>query len=314
MFDGLQTTQPAAEFILARRELLSLDRASTYLAGRARVRTPLGAAEFIGVAATHGQLTYDKRVHIALRVMSIFRESFPEEYARSQAPLYSTEREHEFYRLVNKRLFPLCLSADLEDELESNIASDPYFFLEYIPVRGTQQHNWLGGCCPFQKLQTVFKVVLVLSGHSPDGWTALARHYGLTQEASPPLAAYGWTHFLYSCAVEETPLRHLPLAFHMVCYKTGNPWLDLPTQAGRAGFEWTHENVAWLLYKRAEAEAMNYRVGELDRWLDEDAGPRIARAVELWNEAAALERESGFEGMLDTEIFTALMGRAEGEQ
>lgn len=306
--------ESTTEFILARRELLSLDRASTYLVGRARVRTPLGAAEFIGVAATHGRLTYDKRVQIALRVMSIYRDSFPEEYARSQAPLYSTQREHEFYRLVNKHLFPLCLNAELEDELEIRIAADPYFFLPYIPVRGAQQHNWLEGCCSFQKLQTVFKVVLVLSGQSRDGWAALARHFGLTQEASPPLAAYGWTHFLYSCAVEETPLRHLPLAFYMVGYRTGNPWLDLPTPACVAGFEWSHEAVARLLFKRAEADAMNYRVGELDRWLNEDAVPRIARAVELWNEAATLERESGFAGMLDTEIITALVERAEVNQ
>jgi hypothetical protein len=286
-------TQPLQ--ILAGEELPSLNDARIYLASRVRVRTPLGAAEFLGVIYHHERETYDKRVQVALDCIELYRQFFPEEYSRSQSPAFSTRLEQEFYALVNDRLFPLLLSEEVD--ISTHILNEPNFFLPFIPMRGTQQHVWAGGCFDFRQIETVYKLAQVLSGFTGAGgrgWQALRHHFGLqgVPEPAPPTAGVGWTLFCYSCAVEETPIKHLPLAFHMISYRTGNPWLDLP-QVGYVGFEWSAEQISRLHLAWRGAGEMNRQLGVLDAWLNEDPGPRIARAVELWNKAAQVEELSG---------------------
>jgi hypothetical protein len=292
------STEGVSERLLANRELLSLDRARVYLGSRARVRTPLGASEFLGVCASHDRETYDKRVRIALDCLELYRILFPEEYARSHTPLFSTQREHEFYRLVHRHLFPLLLSEDVD--IETHLQREPNFFLPFIPMRGTQRHIWAGGCFHFQQIETVFKVAQVLSwmtGAGGRGWMALKMYFGLhgIPEPAPPLAAVGWSLFVYSCSVEGAPLSYLPLAFHMISYRTGNPWLDLP-QIGYVGFEWSGEKIAELVAAQEQADEINAKIAELDKWLDADPVPRIGRIVELWNSAARAAELSGFAG------------------
>lgn len=298
---SLQTTDTRAQ-LLANRELLSLERATTYLVTRMRLRTPLGAAEFLGLStyAERGRGAYDKRVQIALTVCNLYRQLFPREYAASGSPLYSTQMEHECYRLLNSRVINLCISEDRRGtEINQLIEEDPAFFLPFIPLSGCQQHDWINGCCGFDRIQTVFKLVLAIIGHEgPRGWHALSSHFRIPRDPSPAplLAAFGWSHFVYACAVDGSPLRHLPLAFHLVTYKTGNPWLDtLPGVA--AGMDWSEENVSKLFLWRKQAEEINANVLALDQWLDEDPTARIARAVELWNMAAKMEAEEGYAGM-----------------
>jgi hypothetical protein len=305
MTEALQPTidhRSLTTALLANRGMLSLEKATTYLVGRARVRTPLGASEFLEMCIfdENGRGAFDERVKLALTVCNLYREMFPREYRASQSPPFSTQREQEFYRLVNLRLFPLCISENRrETEVDDLIRRHPRFFLPFILVSGTQQHGWINGCCGFDGIQIVFKLALALIGHeSPRGWQALSSYYRLARDLhpSPPLAAVGWTHFAYSCAVDDSPLRHLPLAFHMVVYKTGNPWLDVPP--GEAfGMEWGKHNVARLFLARRQAEEINASVLTLNQWLVEDPATRIARAVELWNAAAKMEAESGHAGM-----------------
>jgi hypothetical protein len=285
--------------LLANREQISLQTASLYLASRARVQTPLGAAEYLDSSATHGPATFDKRVRLALDCLELYREVFPQEYARSTSPHFSTAREHEFYRLVHQRLFPLLLSEDTD--VLTHLDREPQFFLPFIPMKGIQEHLWAGGCFDFQKIGLAYQLAQVLSqqtGAGGSGWTALCLHYGLPKvpTPAPPLAAFGWTHFVYACRVEETPLKHLPLAFHLITYKTGNMWLDLP-QLGYLGFEWSREELTRLVLARDQANDLTLAVDALANWLAEDPPARIMRAVKLWNGAAELEQESDFAGM-----------------
>jgi hypothetical protein len=294
------TAPPVEEILLGNRELLNLQHARIFLATRARVRTPLGATEFLTQTDMHGRETYDKRVRLALDCCGLYRDFFPDEYARSAAPPFSTRREHEFYRHVNRDLFPLVLNGGVE--LETEIRREPQFFLPFIPVRGVQRHVWAGGCFDFQEIETGFQVAQVLSwmtGAGGRGWHALSLLYGLG-DCPPPLApSYGgvaWTLFVYSCSVEETPMKYLPLAFHMISYRTENMWLDLP-QIGACGFEWSHEEVSKLARLWKGAEEINRRLAVFNAWLDEDPKPRIARAVELWNMSLQAEQATGFGGV-----------------
>jgi hypothetical protein len=64
----MQTVNPVAtargtdlitDRLLANREMISLDRARTYLATRVRVRTPLGAAEFLEARSPRSMAGYN---------------------------------------------------------------------------------------------------------------------------------------------------------------------------------------------------------------------------------------------------------------
>jgi hypothetical protein len=276
----------------------ALQRSLVYLVTRARTRTPLGAAEFLTASDMHGRDTYDKRVCVALDVCGLYRDLFPAEYEASCAPPFSTQREHEFYRLVQANLFPLLLSEEVP--LETHLRREPNFFLPFIPLRGTQPHMWAGGCFNFQQIETSFKLAQVLSwwtGANGPGWHAVCLLFGLKDcpVPAPPVAAVGWTLFTYSCAVEESPLKYLPLAFNMIAYKTGNPWLDFPP-VGYAGWEWSHEQVTKLTRAWQQAGKMTACLKALDEWIEADPQPRIARAIELWNKAAEVELRSGHAG------------------
>lgn len=287
-------------------EQLCLEGATTYLVGAARARTPLGAVEALEMRAHFGGRDgHEERLKLADRTCHLYAELFPREYAASQAPPFSIGREHEFYTLVNSKLFPLSLSGQVgpgyEADLERTLAHNPRFFLPFIPVAGTQQHDWVRGCCGFERIQTVFQLALALIRHEGErGWRYLAARHGLPEDLRPAplLAAYGWTHFRYACAVSEPPLPALPVVFHMVTYKTGCVWLDVPPGMPRVtGLEWTGENIARLVQHRLRGETINAAVMRLDAWLDERPRERIARCVGLWNAAHAMEVQRGFEGL-----------------
>jgi hypothetical protein len=273
-----QTRQDTA-WLLKNRDRLSLDKAINYLVARLRTLTPLGAVEFL--ASRHPDVAravghepdevVDARVGLARRKMEMYEALFPREYRASQAPPFSIQREHEFYELVAGRLIPVDLTP---------MEKEPAGFLPFIPIEGTQQHDWEAGCCKFDQLQLMFKLALTLTGRKRDGWRLL----GLEKPPAPPLNAAAWTFFVYALMVERTPLRYLKHAIDLTCYATGNVWLDVRTTAG---MEWSAHNLGRLYIERLRANQINLAVGELEEWLQADPKTRIGRAVELWNAAAA---------------------------
>lgn len=289
-------TQPhdLAPALFADRGLLNLDRAHTYLAGRLRARTPPGAAEYLELKIYYAPGAYDARLKTAISTCDLYRTLFPRQFEASQAAPYSLAREQEFYTLADRHLFPL-------GDVEGMIRRDPSFYLPGIPVESMQMHTWLEGQFDFRRIETVYKLAQVLShrtGAGGAGWRALSLMFGLECPApAPPLAAVGWQLFSYACAVEDTPLRYFPSAFHVTNYKTESVYLDLPPGAS-FGFEWTGEDVAKLLVHRRRAEQVLAAVYRCDEWLDEAPRGRIARAVELWNKAAEVEAQSGYSGVL----------------
>lgn len=299
MSDQLQVTPSAVAFLLADRKLLKTTDARFFLAARMRVRTPGGAAEYLKVKTTHEPEAWDARVKVCLDVMDIYREMFPIPYNASQAPHFSTQREHEFYRLVNRHLFPLCVSDDgRHSDLEAEIERDPNFFLPCIPVTGTQQHNWLKGCCPFPKLQTVFQLALYLCGHHLARGRDTVGGVDLVSDPPRQLSSYGWTHFRLMCGVHDTPMRFLPLAIHMISYRTGSVWLDIPPVMGAGvGLEWNRQVMGKLVLARRKAEEINAAVLALNMWLVEDPEARVRHAVKLWNSMAVMEEGAGYAGL-----------------
>jgi hypothetical protein len=307
--------QSISEYLLANRERLGFEDARLQLVKRSRVRTPLGAAEFLGRTLDHGRETYDNRVRVCAEVMSMYREIFPEHYERSDSPHYSTMREHEFYRLVNQHLFPLRLSEDVD--LETHMRREPSFFLPFIPVKGTQKHTWALGGFNFRKIEIEYQIPQVLSDRmeSPglDGWQTLRIMYGVEGERpAPPLGSVGWQLFNYSCTTSETPLKYLPLAFRMTSYKTGNVWLDL-SPVGYIGSEWKREQLARIAEEWLKADHAYLQMKALGCWLEEDPKARIEEIVMIWNKASVTEREYGYEGMLGDDLARMHGARVMGE-
>lgn len=301
-----------AQALPAVKALGTID-ARFYLAARMRTRTPAGAAEYLKIRLTHEQ-AWGGRVKLSLDLMQIYRELFPRHYAASRAPHFSTAREHELYRLVNLHLFPLCVSEDGQRvELDRHISRDPNFFLPVIPVQGTQQHDWVEGCCAFADLQQVFQLALVLAWHplgrkNREAYLAALGLGGV--EIAPPLGAYGWSHFKYWISTGGTPLAELTHAFEMISYKTGSPWLDVPRAAGMAAVGWTPHNVGRLFTARRQAEEINARVLGLDRWLREVGAVGALMAIELWNAASGMEAEAGLAGLRTVDLPAAgVIGR-----
>jgi hypothetical protein len=282
------------------RGLPNLEQARLALATRARVRTPLGAVEFLAQTDLHGRDTYDKRVVFALESVELYREYFPDEHAASQAPPFSTQAEQEFLRLVDAKLFPLILNVGRS--LEREIREEPSIFLPFIPLRGVQAHHWCDGDFDWRRIETPFKVAQVLSwmtGAGGRGWQALKHYFGLDcpEPRAPTYGAVGWSLFVFSCATDETPLRYMPQAFNYISYKTGNPWLDIPQCRGCVTCPWSSKSMANLHVAWLGVQKLGAQITELAEWFDADPRGRIARVIELWNKSLEAEVETGFEGV-----------------
>lgn len=289
------------EHLRANPELVSLDRATLYLASRVRTRTPLGASEFLESCKQRDSGLAAARCKLALESMKIYRALFPGEWVNSTAPYLSTQREQELYRLVDRHLFPLMFAPDIS--VDDFIEQDPQFYSKFIPMRGVQRHLWVEGKFNFNEIGSAFQLALAMSRQmAAFTWERVMvdKLPGVPTPAAP-LAAVGWSLFNYSCQVEETPLVYFPLAFHFPTYKTGNAWLDVP-QVGMFGFDWSSKKVAELTVAWMRAEQMGQAMTDLSDWFEEDPTARIGRAVELWNDAAAKEREAGGEGILRDEM------------
>jgi hypothetical protein len=341
------------DHLLANRESISLQAARVYLGSRVRVRTPLGASEFLMVRCpaprSYGprnedpvemRRAYEGRVKIALDCDEIYRVAFPREYAGSPSPYLSLQREQEVYKLIH-RLFPVLWVEDdgapitvrglgsiprpaTNSEVARWFEEHADFFLPYIPLRGAQRHVWNSGWTDFDEVNLAYQVAWALSREFDDppdagegarapgkrrdryeAWRELNELRGLDlPEPLPPLASIGWTELLHTCAVEQTPLRFLPLAFQAISYKTGNRFLDLP-QVGAMGFRWDIREVVKLHILWGNALDIMQAIDALAAWLEEDPKARVGRAYEIWNRAAAIEAESPFAGMLASDLIDA---------
>jgi hypothetical protein len=271
---------------------LRLEDARLYLGTHARALTPYGAVEYLSAKAEKLPEIYKLRLKIMLECMTIYRFVFPKEYARSGSPHFSFQREHELYRLIHHKLFPL--QYDHGFDLEVDIARTPNFFLPAIPVSGRQRHDWLTEGLNFERIGPAFALATALSRRVEGAWDQLVGHYKLADCPTPAAALHsvGWTLFVYSCSVEETPLRWLPTVFDMMGYDTGNPWLDLPPGA-LAVREWSLQEVMNLHVFKADAEDQALAVTFLAGYLNQDPKPRIKRAVEIWNAASLKAEQSG---------------------
>lgn len=227
------------------------------------------------------------------QMLRLFEEMFPAEWAAStrrlfapseQSPLY-TEREAEFFSLVDRHIVPLNLDWIYEDEEGRT---------PYIPVYPLQEYDWLYNEEQFDQLPRAYQLALALNSTDAEPFEELCRLLDYESEVLPA-EKINWRRLRRVMCAGNTPLKYLPTAVDVVTYSTGNPLLDWHPENGEPDVNWTIEELRWLGNLRRHGELLKLRVAYLTRWLDErDTHDRVTYAIRLWN-LANLEQTTALE-------------------
>lgn len=241
---------------------------------------------------------YLTRIKESLPILNLYREFFPDEWRSSSKSPFATskdsacysEREVEFFHLVNERVVTLGIDWYLDWEERC----------PYIPLMTACDWDYCHGE-EFVHFSHAFQLAFALN-RVDDGsaFEWYCQHYSLDLERFVLLGAndgeddtrpqerkLDFPLFKELCKVGDTPLQYLPLAIEITCYDTGNPLFDFSPEMETPDIPWTTANLRMLEREQIAAESLSRQVAELTEWLD--AGDRalrerrIERAVTLWN-------------------------------
>ncbi len=216
------------------------------------------------------------------RILSLYRMHFPQRFASSTASTsvppradecgYS-ERETEFFTLVDRELFPL-----------------PEFLLESerlpsIPVY-PQGVDWEDDRENFRLSLRV--TMAMVSGEDEEDWSRW-----VPRDLHPDNSPRNWTKFESLCKRAGGLTSRLPLLFDFVTHGTGNIWLDTSWEYSYEDLPWEERSMTYLIDEWRKAQQISAR---LDPLLDHiDAHPRywLRRIVTLWNDAGKFVSPDG---------------------
>lgn len=205
------------------------------------------------------------------RILQLYRRYFPQEFARSSAstvvpihhgePGYS-EREREFFRLVDAHLFPLC---DLDGERLSSIPICPMGI------------DW--GDPPEEYCLAIGAVMgLLTDGENfPSGW--------VPSNLRVQAGELDWDTFTQLCKDKRGAMREFPLILEWVTQGTGNVWLDTPVYNDWEPYSWDEATLNLLAREWQRACDL---IARINRALEQiNAHPRyyLTWLVRLWNRA-----------------------------
>lgn len=209
----------------------------------------------------------------ATRILQLYRRYFPDEFARSTAPLtipriggepgYS-EREQEFFRLVNEHLFPL---PDLAFEMER---------FPSIPVcaKGIDWED------PPETYGLAIHAVMALFVDQDFPWTNW-----LPPTLHVETGELDWDKFKQLCQDGKGAVCQFPLLVELVAHDTGNLWLDISFDCNWESFAWEEASLNYLSREWQRARDL---IARINRALEQiDAHPRyyLTWLVRLWNRA-----------------------------
>lgn len=257
---------------------ISVGEAIEYVRER---KVPLSIGEAIGIVR---QTVHEDRF------LALYQQFFPQEFAASQAnpqrpvnQAYS-EMEAEFFRLVDRRLFPMPYLVDVLVDMEPEERS-----LD-IPVAPWGRDWWNAyDLEPGWQLLLLLAEEFTLENHS---------HYSLTLHRRPEWPqlerllqqALGCVvtkaSLERSAALAEEPLCFLPQALQVIRHDTGNFLLDSTPDMEMGEIYWCAENVELLRDLAQEAEALLARVDQLILWLEDQPVAHFRKVVALWRHAS----------------------------
>lgn len=231
-----------------------------------------------------------------INLLWLYAEYFPAEYAASKAAFFPSAedyayfrecngedgkphsaREHEFFDLVDSRLFPLAYWwRDIEQRLD------------FIPTC-SEIGDW------YEDEPDNYRPSLKLAGallsqgawETPEG---VLKDMGLLRQGRlpEPIAPnqIDWDALLRACEEQPEPLRHFFHAVEVMDHSTGVVFIDHDCQCGDCyRFEWTKENIDALIEENKRGQAIFAKVHALDTWIEGSPTERVAEIVRLWNRA-----------------------------
>lgn len=216
------------------------------------------------------------------RMLTLYEEMFPHEWAASTKGLFTpakesslyTEREAEFFTLVDRRLVPLNTDWIYENDEER---------MPWVPIYPLQEYDWYYDEGPFEELPCAYQLALALSRTDNDAFDSFCELLDYVPEVLP-VGKVNWKRLSRVMCAGGTPLKYLPKTIDITAYSTGNPLLDWHPEAGEADVGWTIEELRWLADLRRQGELLQRRAAYLTRWLSErDTHDRITFCIRLWN-------------------------------
>lgn len=213
--------------------------------------------------------------------LSLYEAYFPEEYARSTAAILPeegepySEREREFLRLVDARLFPLpldyLLSVCAAEEREQSIPVMPYGVdwwnesFEDLPL-GWQLLLWLCGEVTTETLRQTLPAI-------DEELFSFSIREGKIQHET----------LQRRCSELGGPLAHLPLALLMLYHDTDCAFLDVTDDAPCEMLDWCKEHMDLLAEHHRRGMEIDASVASLMQWIEADPARHFREVIEIWN-------------------------------
>ncbi len=214
------------------------------------------------------------------RILQLFRRYFPQEFARSSASTvipkqgdergYS-ERELEFFRLVDQRLFPL---PEMMFDMER---------LPSIPIY-PQGVDWEDDS---ENLPLSLRAAMALisdgDGCSWESW--------LPKHIRPEAGERDWSRFMRLCRKAKGRATRFPLLIQLAAHDTGNMWLDTSREYSWEEYFWGEQEMEFLIREWRKAERIFAQLNPLLDQMDKHPRYWLRRLVKLWNAAVKVPPE-----------------------
>lgn len=208
------------------------------------------------------------------RILALYRRYFPQQFAHSTAstqipiqhhePGYS-EREREFFNLVDQRLFPL---PEMFFEMER---------LPSIPIY-SQGVDWED---ERDNLRLSLRAAMALvSDDNTMLWEAW-----LPAHLRPQPGERDWDQFAELCRNAKGLAVRFPLLLELVALDTGNVWLDTNWECCWEEYPWEETAMEYLRKEWRQAQHIFAQLNPLLDQMDKHPHYWLKRLVKLWNSA-----------------------------
>ena len=221
------------------------------------------------------------------RVLSVFRDVFPDEFAKLDTAALKRQGETRagvlaFVKLVSERLFPLYDEA-IE---ECGLGGIPHVsFVDH-------ENDWYQAC----DLPSGLQLGLFLGDVDAECRLSILDSLGLEREDAarvPVPEDPGRLAYDIDAALGREPrvLRRLGSIALIPARDTGLVFYDGCCMCGGCdSVEWSVENITALTAQYRDACELAEAVRDLSGWIDADPPRRVAQAVRAWNRAVERER------------------------
>ena len=256
---------------------------------------------------------YLKQRELRYQLLFLYSYFFPQQYAKSNALVYScleednsllryTKREIEFLQLVDKNLFPLnYLDYLLEDETyfaePESILVTPLGMGQLEDYEMSYYDLALGDkiLLPMSMIgrQNLENQQLYLGEDCYRDWFEAELSFSLTISEIAHPNSIDFKKLRHMCFQAKKPLCYLPLTLRLLDLNTRNIWLDeeggwLQGAEGTT-INWSKDNVNYLHREYLKAQRILDAAGSLINWLETDLNTNFQHILKIWNQCSTLK-------------------------